>query len=440
MKKIIFLFFLLFLKTAFASAETLPIAKLIERSLLFIQNDQKQQDRELYWKGEWPVEMRSYLMPALLGVGKFWAQPTQEPTSFATASIINLLSEAYRLNPHYQQIFPMIEKGLASLEHYKDGKVFNYYNWVDYQGIQVRGPKASGYVPGYIQGLTHIPSDADTTSTIYLAKAYYDFFSKEKPIAMYQMPQEVLATFSQYRDINRTPHYYNRLDSIKNSGAFLTWFLDENKMPKGLTAKPDQGARIPFGVNDVDCVVNANVLRLFTETNNSSQPGYEKSCELLNFVILKKKQTQCGIYYPNSYAVFFSISNAFKAGAKCLQDSQQQAIDFIITTQNEDGSWLNEPGLGRTDSVQSTALALNALMNYTASSADQYQSSVRAGINYLISQRKNKNAQQAYWKGEVFFSAVAQARNTVLWRSDSYTTALVTLTLIKAENYLQEHL
>ena len=442
MKNILFSTAYLLLSMASANAsqlQQLSTEKLVQSSLLYIEGNQNQADNTMYWKGEWPVEMKSYLIPALLGVGKFWGKPTDEPTSFATASIMNLLAETYLLKPDLKQIIPLMKNGLSSIEHYKDGSVFNYYNWVDYNGTAVRGPKAAGYVPGYIQGLTNIPSDADTTSATYLSKALYDLITIQKPLSSYIVPTEALNTFSLYRDHDRTPHYYNYLDSIKNSGAFMTWFIDEKRMPKGLFLKPNFGARIPFGFNDVDCVVNANVLRLLTETNNKTQAGYDQSCQLLNFVINEGKQSQCGIYYPNSYAVFFTISNAYKAGAQCLEDSKEKAMHFLTSTQNSDGSWDNEPGIGRTDKVQSTALALNALLNYSADAKAQFPAVISLAVQYLKNQSKFDQNGHAFWTGEVFFSAVAQARNTVLWRSDAYTTALVALALTKAEETVERN-
>ncbi|MBC7457663.1 MAG: hypothetical protein H7235_05250, partial [Bdellovibrionaceae bacterium] len=99
-------------------------------------------------------------------------------------------------------------------------------------------------------------------------------------------------------------------------------------------------------------------------------------------------------------------------------------------------------GIGRTDKVQSTALALNALLNYVNNDdvKTNFPSSVRLAVQFLKSQARLNDQGQVYWPGEVFFSAVAQARNTVLWRSTSYTTALVTLTLVKSEKIMQEAL
>jgi hypothetical protein len=349
-----------------------------------------------------------------------------------------LISEIYLIKPSKKEIPLMFKRALPSLTQYKDGDVYSYYQWQDFKGTRVRGPLAKGYIPKYIQGLTNIPPDADTTSVTYTALAFNNLINEKTRTSDFVIPQGTLDTFNTHRDLNRKPHYYNRLDSIKKTGAFLTWFQNDQdpKMPRGIFPKPDKGTRIPFAFNDVDCVVNANVMRMLALTNNKNHAGYQDSCKLLNFVIEKNKQSQCGIYYPNSYAVFFTISNVFKAGGECVDETRQKAINFIISTQKQDGSWDNEPGIGRTDTVQSTALALNALMNYAPNNSTQYQRFVLAGARYLMTQLKEKNENEIYWKGEVFFSAVAQARNTVLWRSDSYTTALVTLALVKAQNYI----
>ena len=410
----------------------------IHKSLNFIESEQKKENEDIYFKGEWPVEMRSYFLPALLGVGKLFARPIDEPTSFATASILNLLSGIYFEISGYQRIKPMMKNGLESIDlNYKSGDVYSYYTQVNFRGTIVRGPRAGHkYVPQFIQGLTNIPADADTTSVTYTAKYFDHVMSKT---ADFNVPKNALDTFSQFRDIDRKAHYYNWLEGIKKSGAFLTWFIDEKspEMPRGIFAKPDMGQRIPFNVNDVDCVVNANVLRMLTLTKNQNQAGYKESCDVLNFSIENDLQRRCGIYYPNSYAVFFTVSNAYTAGAMCLEISKKKSVQTILQNQDyNEGSWSNEPGIGRADKVQSTALALLALMNYSAKENIRYDYSIKLGTQFLLSQSKMKTETEIFWPGEVFFSAVAQARNTVLWRSDVYTTALVALALTKSQNYL----
>lgn len=428
-------------------SQTENIDSLVLKSMQFISNSQFSSKQDIYSPGEWPTNMRTYLLPSVLGVGKPFSLPIQEPTAFTTASVVNLLSEIYYLDPQLSQIPEMIRLATTSFSLYQDQDLYSYYQWKDYRGHKVRGPLAKGYAPNFLSGLTNIPNDADTTSSTYLALANANKILSEsvgqplKPQSDFKLPEGALQAFSEFRDVKRKPHYYDRFLQVKSSGAYLTWFYDEEnpEMP-GLLSKPDKGSRIPFGKNDVDCVVNANVLRLLTVTQNTKAPGYESSCQLLNENILNDQQAQCGIYYPNAYGVYFSISNAYKAGAQCLEASRDHALAFLMQTQRIDGSWENNFGAGRLDVIQSTALALNSLMNYTDKGHPMYLNSVRLAAKYLIKHAQIKNDNEVYWKGEVFFSAVAQARNTVLWRSDSYTTALVALALVKAKAYLKEDL
>ena len=431
--------FFLFVSNVFAAES---FENVLHKSVNFIEKNQFDKTTSNYWQGEWPVQMYSYMLPAILGVGRLWAKPTEESTAFATSSIVNLLSESYLYNPSLSKIPTLIKNAMESTNHYKSGSVFNYYNKVSFRNKMVNGPLDPEYVPGFIQGLTNIPSDADTTSVTFTALALQELILKGSPLKSYPLNEETLATYSKFRDLNRSPHYYNRLDGFNTTGAYLTWFLDEksSSMPRNLFAKPDKGQRIPFNINDVDCVVNANILRLLSMTGHTNTNGYNDSCQFINKAILNEKQSQCGIYYPNSYAVFYTASNVYTYDRSCVEDSKEKAVDFILSTQNSDGSWSNEPGIGRTDQVQSTALAISALINYTHHDQLQALSSIRYGVRYLLRQMKVKNSEEVYWKGEVFFSAIAQARNTVLWRSDAYTTALVLSTLIKAEKVLNGNL
>jgi len=279
----------------------------------------------------------------------------------------------------------------------------------------------------------------------FTALAYADLVQNRKPISEFRVPEGTLKALNDFRDVNRSPHPYNRSFGMKDTGAYLTWLWDEkaesSSFFKSMSDKPNKGYRIVFGRNDVDCVVNANVLRLLTLTNNQAQEGYANSCELLNSVILKEKTKFCGVYYPNTFIPLYTISNAYKAGASCLNKSRNEAINFILNRQNGDGSWTNDEGIGREDRVQSTALALNALFNYVDKNKDKdvpnLDSAVKQAVRFLLSQAKTKSGDQTYWPGEVFFSGSAMARNTLLWRSDAYTTSLVLLSLIKAEIYLK---
>ena len=418
----------------------------IQRSLNFLSQEQFAQNSGYYIPGEWPVEMKSYFIPALVGLGRTFARPSQEPTAFATASIMNLLSEAYLLDSKLQDVPSIIDRALPSFERYRDGDIFFYYPLTEFQEMKLHVPMDPHYVPRKMMSLALVPADADTTSVGFTALAFADLVLKQKPISEFTVPAETLNTFERFRDLRRDPHPYNRLNGgVKNSGAYMTWLWDENAESssffKSMNDSPKKGYRIVFGRNDVDCVVNANVLRLMSLTNNQNQNGYADSCKLLNESITKSRNFEsqakfCGLYYPNTYGAIYSISNAYNAGATCLNQSRARALELIVSSQKEDGSWSNDEGIGREDRVQTTASALSALLNYINSNDRNYSNIVRRAANFLVSQSKNKDNSRTYWKGEVFFSAGPMARNTILWRSNSFTTALSVLSLVKAKAYL----
>lgn len=452
MKKL-FIVTALVIGSAFNSANVASAApgrgsvdSVIQRSLNFLQDEQFSKNSGYYSPGEFPVNMKSYLIPSMVGLGRLWARPSHEPTAFATASIMTLLSEAYLLNPDLKSVPSILHNGLQSFDLYREGDIFHYYPKTEFKGRQIHVPRDTRYVPRAMIGLALVPPDADTTSVSFTAMAFYDQIFNNKKISEFQVPTETLKTLNLYRDVNRDPHLYNRLNGgVKNSGAYMTWLWDENAPSssffKSMNDSYKHGYRIVFGRNDVDCVVNANVLRLLTLTENTSEEGYKKSCEFLNQSILQTKALvsqakYCGLYYPNTFGALYSISNVYKAGASCLEKSSTTALKMIIERQNEDGSWSNDEGIGREDRVQSTALALGAILNYIDLNDRYHAFYVQRGMDYLISRAKRKSSNKVYWEGEVFFSAGPAARNTILWRSDAYTTALVLLSLQKSKMYL----
>lgn len=427
--------------------KNMAIDSTVQGSLQFLKHAQYAEKSGYYSPGEWRVTMKSYLIPALVGLGRHFARPSEEATAFGTASIMNLLSEAYLLDTNLKSVPSILQKGLPSFQAYQEGDVFFYYPMSEFKGLRLHVPLDPHYVPRSMMSLALVPPDADTTSVSFLSLAFADKILNNKNIADFKVPEGTLKTFDQFRDLDRKPHLYNKLNQgLKNSGAYLTWLWDENEGPsktlfKSMNQGPDKGYRIVFGSNDVDCVVNANVLRLLTLTKNTNENGYESSCEFLNQSILKTQNMSsqvkyCGLYYPNSFGAIYAISNAYKAGASCLAKSREKAIAMIIERQNSDGSWSNDEGIGREDRVQSTASALGALLNYIDPTDRQYVSIVQRGTQYLISQVNSKEGDQSYWKGEVFFSAGPAARSSILWRSDAYTTALSLLSLVKSKIYL----
>lgn len=115
-------------------------------------------------------------------------------------------------------------------------------------------------------------------------------------------------------------------------------------------------------VNDVDCVVNANVL-LYMGSNNSDV------CAYLNSAIRYNHQSNY-VYYLDNISLSYAIARAYKNNVLCLNESQQIIIKNLKLTSKANGSFGN--------SLQ-TALALDALMDFGYRGLE-----VERGIAYLI--------------------------------------------------------
>lgn len=373
-----------------------------------------------YEPGEWPTEVTSIMLPSLVGVGR-WGKPYPEATIFTTASIVGVLHEMHENDSRLNSIPPMIKKAIDGFGPFFQDDFFNFYPLRKRNGAWVRGPRGLFLAP-YFRGLANIPPDADTNSVTYLAlKA--------------PAPEKVIQAFSRFRDVNRKPHSYNLRAETVNTGAFLTWLMDEKdpKMPHRF-GNPELGARIPFGTNDVDCIVNANVLKLLTLQQRTEVAGYKESCRLLQTVIVRKDYGRCGIYYPNDYLLPLRIAELKELGASCIHRHAPLVLKHLLETQTPDGSWTNSPP-NRPDRIHATAVALNSLLLLADRKNSAHRQRVDRAVNYLLQNLRRDKHGHKYWKGEVFFSAVAQARYSIVWRSNSYTTALAAQALHRAQQF-----
>lgn len=388
---------------------------------------------DIYWAGEWPTKIDSTLVPVLVGVGNLFAME-DEASAFTTGSVINQIAGLYFRFPQYQQtelfrrIPAAVAKGTGTFERYREGVLYNFYPARDWRGVKVRQPIAMS-LAGIWKGFTNIPQDADTTSVTYAAKTYND---RMQGTASTTLTAELTATLSLYRDDNRNPHYYNRFEKRKKTGAFLTWLMNEKdpNMPRYYFADPEKGTRIPFNKNDVDCVVNLNVLRMLA-LHKTDIPGRRESCDLINDMIVKAEHATCGIYYPNTYNLSFSAAIAHQAGESCIHDENKKRIaDFVTYSQLGDGGWTNDRNTWK-DRIQSTAFAMNALLEFGNLNDRAVQSTLFHGMAFLLRQARVDDQGNVFWKAEVFFTATAIARSLIVWRSQAYTTLSVVSVLFK---------
>jgi hypothetical protein len=431
MSRIALLFGLLFSQIAFSSPR---LEQTINSALGYLQASQSD-GHDGYDVGQWSVQVTSSL-PNPIGLGKRGV-PYDDPTAFVAASVANVLAEIYFLDPRWREIPSEIQKTLMGFEPYRAGDVFNFYPLELYKGQLVRGPR---FFPlkRWFEGFTHIPPDADTTSVAFLTMAYSEALQKggRPQPASFRLAPAVLASFTGFRDVGRLPHPYNAVHNDVNTGAYLTWFFDEKDpaMPRNPLAPPDRGPRIPFNVNDVDCVVNGNVLKLLTVAGEMQAPGYAETCSHLNRIVRLERFYNCGMYYASQWNLPYVIATALENGAVCLEPSREKLVEFILRKQRSDGSWRNRH-FARSDFVQSTAWALSALLTLGDAKNPLHRERAQRAVDFLHNQMRLDPMENVYWEGEVFFSATYLARYPVVWRSTAYTTAIVTKALVKADRF-----
>jgi hypothetical protein len=427
--------FILGFSTKVSAIEVDPqkIRQVVQSSLKYIASEQVQQDSDIYLKGEWPTSIVSTALPAALGVGKPVGHD-DEATAFTTGSVINALASLYKenpdmtQNPEFQKIPSLIAQAVPTFERYREGDLFNFYPPRMWKGVRVHQPADMTLIFAW-KGFTNIPQDADTTSVVYGALLN----SAEINHQQYRVPETALASLQNFRDIDRTSHFYNRREDRHNTGAFMTWQFDEKSpyMPRFWFASPEKGTRIPFNRNDVDCIVNLNVIRMLALNKTPQVEGRQEACAMINDMIRNEEHATCGIYYPNTFNLSYSVVQAEKAGAACVQeDRKKQIVEFILKRQSDDGGWDNEKNTWQ-DRVQTTVFAMTALLEFGDLKEVRIQSSLKYGAHYLLQNMKRSKQGDYYWKGETFFTATAIARSLVIWKSNSYTTALAANALLK---------
>ena len=315
--------------------------------------------------------------------------------------------------------------GISTFARYQSENSFNFYPPHDQDGVTVRRPIDMTLFPLWY-GFTNIPNDADSTSVNYSAVLMNAVLHNET----LNIPEQTFKKFETFRDIKRNPMYYNRSENRKKTGAFMTWLYDEKNenMPRFFFASSKLGERIPFNKNDVDCVVNANIFKLKALAGKTDLEGYAESCEMINDMIQKNEMATCGIYYPNSMNLAFSMATAEKAGDRCLiESSKNKLIETILKAQDKDGSWLNKDNF-RSDRVLTTAYAMYALLHFADVKDPMVDKALNHGLQYLLSVMKIKGSRVS-WDKNNFFTATAIARSLVMWRSKAYTYSILSSVL-----------
>jgi hypothetical protein len=418
----------------------------VDSALTFIQETQvKETIFAKQYAGEWPVDM--HLTTAYFFIGK--KQKAQDSNCFTISAIHNALAEIYLLDTTRKELLPTLKLAHDDIKTYKEDNLYNFWKklpptrklkWFNEPNPQpwVHRPTNFHLRIKFIHNTANVPEDADDTSLGNLA-AYYNnrIFDEANPLVSYKK-------FDAFLDQKRkNRNWFNVLfHQDGNSGAYMTWLYPEYEYNRwnilkttlntilifvpGSTARPEAYEPwVPFGANDVDVVVNANVLTYLSKTHQlEKSKGYSQSVKMIENRLRKSFWYNNSIYYPNQYHIHFTVAKAFASGVEGLRNSAQIILDNLLESQNKDGSFQSQSYINHHDKVQSTTNALSAMIDCKSKGLMVPDSAMHKAIGYILSQKKVKNG-QVHWEAGVYFSGGTLLRNILFWKSEAYTTVAV---------------
>jgi hypothetical protein len=306
----------------------------------------------------------------------------------------------------------------------------------------VRRPTTFLLEERFINNAANVANDADDTALGNLAIWYHQkIFGKKDSINLIKH-----TIFDQYLDKNRhNRNWYNYMyHGFKKSGAYMTWLAPESTyenwrfhktvlnnliffLPLSVCYPHPYVPYIPWGTNDVDVVVNANVLTYLAKKGSLDKSIGSKAAHLFIKKHIKRgRWNRMGVYYPNRYHFHFAVGRALAAGDTALNYSAKLLLAHLQKSQKSDGSYESWKHVNKRYVLQSTTYAVLAMLYLKESGLDVPQESIKRAITFIDSEKKIEQ-NQVSWTGGVFFSGGTIVRNILYFTSDAYTTALVAM-------------
>lgn len=439
------------------------LSEIIAKGLNYLAAEQRSLSYEtLHMEGIWMSTMHMRTSYLLLGN----RNPVPDLNCFAQAGILNALSGIARYSD-YEDIMPMLDKGVPDLLEFYNGETFNFWLRVKVKGrhsfyrktpadLMVRRPLYFKITNPYIRKAANVCDDNDDTSQGYLALRNYNALLKRRGDSMLPEkfgPHNVL---NRYLDENRlSRHFYNVFNgNIKETGGYLTWQCEEEAFPSWniprllinntlfltpfSTTFPYMGkAYMPYGANDLDAVVNANVIKTLAAFGFGADSSLTAgACKVIEMNVKARRWSRAGVYYPNRYQFHASVAAAYRAGVSRLEYSVDALVEHILQSQRDDGSFVSRRIVNKGDILQSTVNAFLALVKAGNYAERNTEHAIERSLVYLLSQAVEEKTGQIYWPGGVFFSGGTVIRNTLYWKSDAYITAILLEGLAIYRDYL----
>ncbi|MGM0581155.1 MAG: hypothetical protein ACQETL_10775 [Bacteroidota bacterium] len=466
--RIIFIFIFLFAYNSYSQIDNHDHAKNlhskilihIEKSLNYLESaQQKETDSIFRFKGEWSSQMSmNFWFPLMGGENSVY-----DSNCFSVATIHNILANIYLQYPEYQNIPPMLDLAFDRIMNYQSNGTFNFWNllpphqphkWFEKETDQlVRRPNNYPLRLNFIQKAANVSNDADDTAAgllaIYLRN---EIIGNNIPDSL----KNIHEIFDRYTDTNRNNRlWYNFWQNQgPESGAYLTWLGEEYEFSKkwnpiqeffhlGIFYLPlskmyprAYEPYIPYGSNDLDPIINANILRVLSIYNNHKSQATDNAIAFIEEELVNKNYNYAATYYPNQYHIPYYISKAYKNGVQNLDKSSRLVEDFVLQKYEENGFWTSRDLINDSDSLQSTVYAVNTLLNISGLKDDKSQEAIISGLDFIFSKSIEKD-NEIFWEGGVFFSGGTLVRHVLHWKSDAVTTAFILEALINLRNQLE---
>ena len=390
------------------------------------------------YTGEWPSYIENTAFIPFLGKQ---GKTAYDSNCFITLFIHNSLAEFYlRFRPS-ETILNLLSLARLNAALYRNEAAFNFWPLLPrpshlrrcrHNDCSQRRPVNFKYHYGFVNNYANVFDDADDSAAGLLAGHYMGLTGDTSNSASVANGSLIASQIEKYRDTGqRKSNWYNKqLGFGKRTGAYLTWFGPDRKHSNFFswffTSHTKQ--QILYGRNEVDCVVNANVIRSLHVAGYTPSALHECR-EFIRQVINSDLCFTCGVYYPTEFVFHYSVARCISDGVPGFDEFREPILKQVLGNINKDGYWSSElPG----NDLQATLYALNTLL--LLDKEKKHHTVARTAMRYVMGQGA-RDGNGIHWPAGVFFSGGSAIRYAHVWRSEAYSTCLALEVL---HNYIEQ--
>lgn len=458
---------------AVSFSQVLPDSTLkntVKGGLIFLENAQVKQTSGIEkFEGEWPSYIHLNEKLTFLKKRCFY-----DSNAFSVIPIQNILAEIYLEYPEYDHIPDMLRKSVRHMMYFKTDSSGTFGFWPYFAKMHTTGKTGKGpdeihrrmpnhfpLLNRFAKNFTNGVDDADDQTLAIQSIYYYNRVAKLSGMDSieFELRDTIDDIFNQFRDSGRCNVFlYDRyITKTVDSDAYLTWFGEEYQyknrdhfyyffnnlfwfLPFSSLYPGSAKPQIPFSTNDVDVIVNLNIFTTFAHLGMlDSLDGLNGVLKMTKNIVFSNDYDHASKYYNNRYQLHYSLSKAYLADhKKHFETEVKHLINHLKSSQNPDGSWTGRRSWNGGDTIQSTANALMALINFGEFESYQTMENINNAVLFLHNKMISEG-ETNYWKGGIYFCGGMYLRNILYWHSDCYTTALIVQAMLKYMELFNEN-